>query len=101
VNVTNARLQIRRSEATPEREGHIRRLRDEMSERKTATSQEEWVEAAPKTKKRDRYIGEDCPLQGLGRCTKGNCAWWNHIDEECSVATLGALARTMIKRAES
>jgi len=48
----------------------------------------------------DTHIGEDRPLQGLGRCTKGNCAWWNHIDEECSVATLGTLARITIRRAE-
>ena len=48
----------------------------------------------------DTYKRKDCPLQGLGKCTEKHCAWWNYIDEECSVATLGALARTMIKRAE-
>ena len=25
-------------------------------------------------------------------CLEKNCAWWNFIDEECSVATLGTLA---------
>jgi len=25
-------------------------------------------------------------------CIEKDCAWWNFIDEECSVATLGTLA---------
>ena len=38
------------------------------------------------------HAREDCPLNGLGKCTRTNCGWWNSIDEECSVATLGTLA---------
>ena len=33
-----------------------------------------------------------CPLMDGLKCLEKSCAWWNHIDEECSVATLGTLA---------
>lgn len=32
-----------------------------------------------------------CPLKGE-RCLGERCAWWNHLDDECSVKTLGTLA---------
>lgn len=28
------------------------------------------------------------------------CAWWNHIDEECSIVTLGTLATIEIGGSE-
>lgn len=55
-------------------------------------AEQKGVEGVPKQKKVSTHRGEDCPLQGLGRCTKGNCAWWNHLDEECSILTLATLA---------
>lgn len=33
-----------------------------------------------------------CPLQDGKYCNEKKCAWWNFIDEECSVKTLGTLA---------
>ncbi|MBA7694443.1 hypothetical protein ES703_103053 [subsurface metagenome] len=33
-----------------------------------------------------------CPLQDGKPCQGSDCAWWNFIDEECSVKTLGTLA---------
>jgi len=37
-------------------------------------------------------VPRTCPLQDGEDCNEGGCAWWNFIDEECSVATLGTLA---------
>ena len=33
-----------------------------------------------------------CPIFEGNFCKEEDCAWWNHIGEECSVATLGTLA---------
>ena len=41
-----------------------------------------------------------CPLTPGSWCYEEKCAWWNHIDEECSVATLGTLATIDIGGAE-
>lgn len=33
-----------------------------------------------------------CPLQSSIPCYETRCAWFNHIDEECSIVTLATLA---------
>lgn len=33
-----------------------------------------------------------CPLMDDTLCVEKSCAWWNHIDEECSIVTLATLA---------
>lgn len=33
-----------------------------------------------------------CPMMPRAPCIEKKCAWWNHVDEECCVATLGTLA---------
>lgn len=33
-------------------------------------------------------------------CLEKNCAWWNHIDEECSIVTLATLATIEIGGSE-
>lgn len=40
----------------------------------------------------DEEIGKNCPLTPGELCVKVWCGWWNHIDDECSVTTLGTLA---------
>lgn len=38
-----------------------------------------------------------CPLMDGAQC-RMNCAWWNHLDDECLAATLATLATLAIQR---
>ncbi len=33
-----------------------------------------------------------CPIMSREICMEKACAWWNHLDEECSILTLATLA---------
>ncbi len=41
-----------------------------------------------------------CPLLGGRECFRTGCAWWNHLDDECIVATLATLATLAINKAD-
>lgn len=36
----------------------------------------------------DTYERTDCPLQGLGKCTKKNCAWWDGLEDKCAILVM-------------
>jgi len=40
----------------------------------------------------DDHVEKICPLVGFTQCMKEKCAWWNFLDDECSILTLGTLA---------
>lgn len=61
---------------------------------------QKWADGIQKMDEGDNPGTRTCPLMKGTPCTGKNCAWWNHIDEECSVATLGTLATIEIGGAE-
>lgn len=55
-------------------------------------AEQKWADGIDKIKEMSDKIRRTCPLRDSNPCNEKYCAWWNPIDEECSIVTLATVA---------